>query len=111
MAEKSSNFSAAAQGRFDSFVANQNAFFQELNTLRQHWADSMEAQLTANTELMNQLSSTRSLPELVNACQECTAKRGSKMAEDGKLLLADYQRCLAAAAKCFFGGLTPPASS
>jgi hypothetical protein len=107
MADHSNDFPALAQKRFDSFVANQNALLQELNTLRQHWADAAEAQLNATTELMNKLTSTRTLPNLVAACQDCASKRGSLMADDGKLLLNDYQRCTTAAAKCLFNGFTP----
>jgi hypothetical protein len=116
MADTSNDFSAMARKGFDSFAAHQNAFLQELNTFRQHWADAAEAQLNATAELMNKLASTRTLPDLVGACQDCASKRGSLMAEDGKLLLNDYQRCAAAAAKCLINGfkapgLTPAASS
>jgi hypothetical protein len=107
MADTSDDFSALPQKGLDSFVANQNAFLQELNTFRQHWADAAEAQLNATAELMNKLTSTRALPDVVAACQDCASKRGSLMADDGKLLLNDYQRCLAAAAKCLFNGFTP----
>ena len=111
MADTSNDAFALGQKGFDRLAANQNAFFQELNTFRQHWADSVEAQLNASAELMNKLTSTRTLPDLVNACQECASKRGALMADDGKLLLNDYQRCVAAAAKYLSNGFTPAASS
>jgi hypothetical protein len=107
MADTSNDFSALAQKGYDSFVVNQKAFLQELNTFRQHWADAAEAQLNATAEMMNKLSSTRTLPDLVAACQDCASKRGSLMADEGKVLLHDYQRCVTAAAKCLFNGFAP----
>lgn len=107
MADTSNDFSVLAQKGFDNFVANQNTFLQELNTFRQHWAEAAEAQVNATAELINKLTSTRTLSDAVTACQDCASKRGSLMADDGKLLLHDYQRCVTAGAKCLFNGYTP----
>jgi len=109
MADLSDDFSALARHRLDSFVASQNALLQEWNTFRQHWADAAEAQLNATAELMNKLASTRRLPDLIAACQDCASKRASLMADDGRLLLHDYQQCVAAGARCVFNGFTPAA--
>jgi len=115
---KPGNFTGEhVQNAFGGFMAGQNALLREMSVCRQHWLESVQAQFGLTTELMHHVASAGTLPDLVNACQDCAAKRGSLVADEGKQLMDDYHRCVTTAAKCFFNGfdgfkgLTPTASS
>jgi len=105
------DFTQRAKAGVDGFMGGQNELFQEMNTFSKHWIDSFQAQIETTAQLMSQLTSARTLPDVVTACQDSASKRGTMIADDGKLLLSDYQRCVAAATKCLFNGYKPTASS
>ena len=92
------------------FAAAQEAVVDEMNTVKQHWADSVQGQFNLTVEWMNRLASARNIRDLMTANQDCAVERGSLIADEGKLLLDDYQRVAATAAKCF-NVFMPPASS
>lgn len=105
------DFTQRAKAGVEGFMVGQNELIQEMNTFSKHWIDSVQAQIETTAQLMNQLTSARTLPDVVSACQDSASKRGAMIADDGKLLMTDYQRCMAAAAKCLFTGYKPTASS
>src|ERR1051325_9779083 len=89
------------QNAFGGLMAGQNALLHEMNIFRQHWLEAVRAQFSLTAELAHHVASARTFPDLVSACQDCAAKRGSLIADEGKLLMDDYQRCVTAAAKSF----------
>ena|ERR1051325_4292090 len=96
---------------FCSFNEVQEALSEEVSTVRQHWLDTVQSQYNLTVELMSRLANAHTLPDLVGACQDSAAKRGSLIAEEGRLFLNDYQRCATTATKCLFNGFMPAASS
>ena len=90
-----------AQKKSGGFAAAQEALVDEMNTVKQHWADSVQGQFNLTVEWMSRLASARNILDLMTANQDWAVERGSLIADEGKLLLDDYQRVAATAAKCF----------
>jgi hypothetical protein len=83
---------AMGQKRVKDFVKAQNELFEELQESNKQWLDRVQSEANLASELASKLTSARSIPDAMAACQECWSRRIERMAEDGKHLFADVQK-------------------
>jgi hypothetical protein len=99
-ANTSKNSTEFVRTSFGALTQRQNEFWHAVNAFRQHWGEAVQSQLDASAKLMTELASASALPNIVKAYNSFAKQRAELIAEDGKILLDDYQRCAGAAAKC-----------
>lgn len=81
-------------------VANAQArFFEKLEATSQRWSEQIQSEATLASELASKLTTARSIPDAVAACQDWAGRRFEMMAEDRDHLLADYQLFMEAGAQ------------
>jgi len=59
--------------------------------MSQRWSERIQSEATLASELASKLTTARSIPDAVAACQDWAGRRFEMMAEDRDHLLADYQ--------------------
>jgi cell wall assembly regulator SMI1 len=78
--------------RIDKFIDLQTEPLENLQETSRQWLDPAQSEATLASEFASKLTSVRSFPEAMVACQEWTTRRLEMMAEDGTHLLADTQK-------------------
>ena len=90
---------AIGKKRIKELTDAQSEFFETVQESNRQWLDRIESETNLASEFVSQLISARSVPEVVNVCREWMARHLEMAAEDGKLLLAEMQKYLAAGAR------------
>ncbi len=95
---------AMGKKRIDEFINLQTELFEKLQETNRQWLDRAQSEAALASEFASKLTSVRSLPEAMAACQEWTARRFEMMAEDGKHFLADTQKLMETGARFMSNG-------
>jgi hypothetical protein len=64
----------------------------------------MQSEANLASEFASKLTTARSIPDAMTACQEWSSRRFEMMAEDGKHLFADTQKFIEAGARLVSNG-------
>ena len=111
-------------GQFDKLVANsipaafavfnkkgmeeladmQSQWLGQIQEASQHWIDRMQSEAKIGSEFAAKLTSARSLPDAMAIYQEWSSRRFEMMAEDGKHLLACFQKLMETNARLLSNG-------
>ena len=97
-------FAAMGKERIEAFVKAQTELLDQLQETNRQWFERMHSEANLASELASKLTSVRSIPDAMGACQEWTSRRFEMMAEDGKHLLADYQKLMEMSAHLLSNG-------
>ena len=95
--EKSSPFSplefAVIGKRYvDELGKAQVELVGKLQEMNRQWLDRMNTEANLTSEFTSKLTSARSVPEAMTACQDWTSRRLEMIAEDGQHILDDAQK-------------------
>ena len=85
-------FAAIVKKRMEELAKAQSEPLNELQETNRQWFARMQSEADLASEFGSKLTSARSIPDAMTACQEWTSRRFEMMAEDGKHLLADTQK-------------------
>jgi hypothetical protein len=96
----------AAMGKkhIDELINLQIELLEKLQETNHQWLDRAQSEATLASEFASRLTSVRSLPGAMAACQEWTSRRFAMMADDGKHLLADTQKFMETGARFMSSG-------
>jgi Phasin protein len=87
-------FAAMGRERIQAFVKAQTEVLDQLQETNRQWFESVHSEANLASDLASKLTAVHSIPDAMSACQEWTSRRFEMMAEDGKHLLADYQKLM-----------------
>lgn len=90
--------------RMEDFLQAQNAFLETLQQANRQWLDRLQTETAFVSEFSSKLSTVRSLPEAMSACQDYTKRWFEMMAEDGEHLLADSKALMETGARLMSNG-------
>ncbi len=96
---------ALGQKRVEEFARAQADLLTTMKDAHRRWFDRMESEARLASEFTRKVTSCRSIPDAVTACQEWTGRRLEMMADDGKRLLVDSQRMMETGARLLSDGL------
>ena len=88
--------------RIEEFVNAQTEQLDKLQEANRLWVDSIQAKTNLASEFASKLSSARSIPEALTACQDWGKRRVEMMAEDTKHILDDTQNLMQMNAQVLF---------
>jgi len=107
-AEKFSLFSLApaqftAMGRnyVEEFAKVQTELFDKLQDMNRQWLDRINSEANLVSQFASNVTSARSIPEAMTACQQWTSRRFEMMAEDGQHLFNDAQKLTETGSRLF----------
>ena len=80
--------------RIEAMMEMQKELLDAFQAINRAWFERAKSEASLNTELVNKLSTARSMPETANACQESMGKRMEMLADDSRRLFADSQKFL-----------------
>ena len=83
-----------AEKQFKVVGETQKDIFEMWAKMNQHWMERAAAEAKSMTDLGSKLTSTRSLPEAVEAYQQWMTQRTKTLAEDSQHFMADCQKFL-----------------
>jgi hypothetical protein len=63
------------------------------------WLERVKSEAAFWSERATEMSGARSVPDALNACQQCVAQRARMAADDGRRLLEDSQKIMNAIAR------------
>jgi hypothetical protein len=92
----SPEFSGLGINRLEEFLGAQAEFIGMIGTMNQQWCDRMQSEAKLASEFALNLTTSRSVPDAMTACQEWTSRWLGLVAEDGRHLLEDTQKCIEA---------------
>jgi len=104
-------FAAIGKNYIDEFDKVQIDLFEKLQDINRQWLDRMNSEASLASKFASQMTSARSIPESMTACQEWTSRRFEMMAEDGKHLLDDAQKLAATSTRLFSNAWQSKSSS
>lgn len=84
-------FAAMAKKRIEDFVNAQTELFGKFQELNRRWLERVQSEVNLTSEFASNLTSARSIPDVMTAYQEWATRRFEMMAEDRKQLLSDCQ--------------------
>jgi Phasin protein len=105
---------AETKKRIEQFANAQTQQLDKLQAANRLWLDRIQTEANLASEFASKLSSARSLPEAMTACQDWGKRRVEMMAEDTKHILDDAQSLMQMSAQLFakaWQGERPGASS
>lgn len=85
--------------RTDEFISLQTELLEKLRETNRQWFDRAQSEATLAPEFASKLTSVRSLPDAMAACQERTARRFEMIDGDGKHPLADTEKFMETSAR------------
>lgn len=90
--------------RVEEFVSMQSDLFEQLQRRNRQWFERAQTEANLSSEFTMKLTSARSIPDAVTACQEYGARRFELMAEDGNHLLGDTQEFMGTVGRLLSNG-------
>jgi hypothetical protein len=96
---------ALGKKRVEELARAQADLLITMKDAHRRWFDRMESEARLASEFTRKVTSCRSIPDAVTACQEWTGRRLEMMADDGKRLLVDSQRMMETGARLLSDGL------
>lgn len=97
-------FATVGKKRIEDFVNAQTELFERIQDTNRQWLDRVQTEVNLASEFATKLTSARSIPDAMSACQDWTIRRFELMAEDGKHLLTDTQKYIEAGARLLSNG-------
>jgi len=88
----------------EGFLRAQSEFLETLQQANRKWLDRIQTETAFVSEFSSKLSTARSLPEAMAACQDYTKRWFEMMAEDGEHLLADSKAFMETGARLVSNG-------
>lgn len=98
------DFAETAKKRLEELAGMQTEMFERLQEANKQWLDRVQAEANLASEFASKLSSARSVPDAMAACQEWGARRFEMMTEDAKHILDNTQKFMQAGAHIFADG-------
>src|SRR5262245_30514222 len=78
----------------EEFVKAQSDLLSTMQDAHQRWFDRMQSEAKLATDFTHKVTTCRSYPDAVAACQEWTARRLEMIADDSKHFLTDSRKVL-----------------
>ncbi len=94
-----SEFAAVGQRRMEELGAVQTELLQKFQEANRQWTERLLAEAKLSADFGSRLMAAGSMPEALNILQEWTSRRFEMIAEDGRRLLDDTRKFLAAGAR------------
>jgi predicted phage tail protein len=107
MAQKPESRSAAAkagEAQAEAALATQKELMQTYEQISRAWQERVQAEAELWTELAAKVSNARSIPDAMEAYQQCVAQRMQMAADDGRRLFEDSQKIMATLTRSFPAG-------
>jgi len=98
------DFVATAKQRFEEFADVQTDLLKAFQETNEHWRNRMAVEAKVEGDFASKLTSVRSIPDAMIACQEWGSRRLEMMAEDAVHFFDDTQKCMQTSARLFANG-------
>lgn len=85
-------FAEMGKKRIEDLVHAQTELFEKFQESSKQWLARLQSEANLASDLASRLTSARSIPDAMTACQEWSSRHVEMMAEDGKHLFADAQK-------------------
>ena len=95
--------------RADAMLHGQQEMLNACQEAGRAWADRLKAEVELWSDLAAKLTASRSLPEGLQAYQDCISHRVQMATEDSQRLLEDSQKVVAAVTNSLSSGLSAQA--
>ena len=96
----------AAQRPAAALIGVQKELVDSFESLNREWAARVKAEMDLAAEYAARFAAARSVPDAVAVCQQWNAKRMEMAFDDGRRLVADSQKLMAASARYLSSGWT-----
>ncbi len=90
--------------RMEECLRAQSEFLETLQQANRQWLDRIQTETAFVSEFSSKMSTARSLPEAMSACQDYAKRWFEMMAEDGEHLLADSKALMETGARLMSNG-------
>lgn len=90
--DASTQFSKLGKEQTEATLAVQKELLEAYERASQTWLARVKSEVDLWSELASKLAATRSVPEALQAYQECVAQRMKMAAEDGQRLSEESQK-------------------
>jgi hypothetical protein len=90
--------------RIEAFANAQTELWERFQETNKHWLDRMQEEAKLASEFVSKVSSARSIPDAMTACQDWGSHRLKIMADDTMHALDDTQKILQAGARLVGNG-------
>ena len=89
----------------EEFAKAQSDLLSAMLDANRRWFDRMQSEAKLASDFTRNVTSCRSIPDAVAACQEWTGRRLEMMADDSKHLLTDSRKVMERSARFLSDGL------
>ena len=86
------DFAETANKQLEEFADVQTELLARFEEANKWWLDRVQAEANFTSDVVSKLSSARSIPDAITACQDWSARRFEMMAEDATHILEDTQK-------------------
>ena len=93
-ADASAPFPQFGKGQTEAALNMQKDILDAYEQASRTWLERVKSEVNLWSELATKLSTTRSVPEAVDAYQKCVAQRMQMAAEDGRQLTEECQKIM-----------------
>jgi predicted phage tail protein len=90
--------------RIEAFANAQTELWERFQETNKHWLDRMQEEAKLASEFASKVSSARSIPDAMTACQDWGSHRLKMMTDDAMHALDDTQKILQAGAHLIGNG-------
>jgi uncharacterized damage-inducible protein DinB len=104
---KSQEFAEMGRKRIEDFVNAQTELLGHLQEANREWMERMQSEASLASDFAAKLTSARTMPDAVSACQEFGSRRLEMMTEDSRHLLSDARKFMEAGTRMWSGAWLP----
>jgi Phasin protein len=104
-------FAAMGKNYVEEFAKVQTDLFDKLQDMNRQWLDRINSEANLASQLASHVTSARSIPDAMTACQQWTSRRFEMMAEDGQHLFTDAQKLAETGSRLLSNGWQSKSSS
>jgi hypothetical protein len=101
-------FAEMGKKRIEDLVEAQTELFEKFQESNKQWLARLQLEANLASDLASKLTSVRSIPDAMTACQEWSGEHVKMMAEDGKHLFADVQKFMETGTRLLSNGWLHP---